>query len=221
MANVRAVGESGGAAGGTRERILTAAAEVFAERGFREATTRLICQAAGVNVALVNYYFRSKAELYKAVIGELFREVAEPLLSLPGSVRDAASWQAAMRAWVRRSLEICAAVRPPESHIARLMGLEEQVPAEVMEELMREFAEPIRLAFGSLVRMGMEGDDPVEVSLWHSSVSAQYVVYALAKPSWVVRFCPAGVSREAWLERASEHICGDLFARLSYRPGRA
>ena len=58
----------------TRDRILRAATKVFAEHGFREATTRMICAEAAVNSALVNYHFRSKADLYRAVIvSELFR----------------------------------------------------------------------------------------------------------------------------------------------------
>lgn len=52
----------------TRERILEAAAEIFASRGFRHATVRAICRQAGANVAAVNYYFRGKLGLYKAVL---------------------------------------------------------------------------------------------------------------------------------------------------------
>lgn len=52
----------------TRERILQAAAEIFAAQGFRHATVRAICRQAGANVAAVNYYFRGKLGLYKAVL---------------------------------------------------------------------------------------------------------------------------------------------------------
>lgn len=52
----------------TREKILNAAGEVFAEQGFEGATIRAITERAGVNVAAVNYYFRDKAELYTRVV---------------------------------------------------------------------------------------------------------------------------------------------------------
>jgi TetR/AcrR family transcriptional regulator, regulator of cefoperazone and chloramphenicol sensitivity len=49
----------------TRDRLLMAAGEVFAEKGFEKATIREICQAANVqNIAAVNYYFGDKERLY-------------------------------------------------------------------------------------------------------------------------------------------------------------
>ena len=49
---------------GTREKLLEAAAAVFAETGYHGATVRQICARAGTNVALVNYYFGDKMGLY-------------------------------------------------------------------------------------------------------------------------------------------------------------
>src|SRR6516164_5690310 len=47
-----------------RERLLEAAGEIFAEKGFKGATVREIIDRAGVNIAAVNYYFRDKERLY-------------------------------------------------------------------------------------------------------------------------------------------------------------
>jgi AcrR family transcriptional regulator len=48
----------------TRSRLLAAAAEVFAEKGFWEATHAEICEKAQANTASVNYHFGSKENLY-------------------------------------------------------------------------------------------------------------------------------------------------------------
>ena len=201
----------------TQERILAAAIEVFAERGFRDATTRMICAKAEVNVALVNYYFRSKAELYKAVIASLFENTGKPLMALPDTVTDAASWQRAMRAWVTRSLAICAACEPPDMWVARLIGLEECVPSDVTQDIEVKFRKPMHQCFQRLLRMAMKTDDPLEASVWASTVSAQYMAYVFAKQGWAFRFCPEGVSREVWLEQVADHICTGVFSRLSFQ----
>ena len=51
----------------TRWRLLQAATEVFAEVGYRAATTREIARRAGVNLASIHYHFGDKAELYREV----------------------------------------------------------------------------------------------------------------------------------------------------------
>jgi len=48
----------------TRNRLLTAASRIFAEKGFQEATIAEICEQAKANIASVNYHFRDKETLY-------------------------------------------------------------------------------------------------------------------------------------------------------------
>jgi len=52
----------------TRRKLIAAAGEVFAERGFHAATLQEITSRAGANKAAVNYHFRDKKELYAAVV---------------------------------------------------------------------------------------------------------------------------------------------------------
>ena len=53
---------------GTRERILTAAREVFAERGYDKASVRSIAKAAEVDAALVHHYFGAKEQVFEAAV---------------------------------------------------------------------------------------------------------------------------------------------------------
>ena len=57
------------------ERILAAAAEEFAASGFFGARTQAIADAAGVNKAMLHYYFRSKENLYGHVIAGALRRI--------------------------------------------------------------------------------------------------------------------------------------------------
>lgn len=52
----------------TKDRILEAAEEFFAERGFAGTSMRALTQAAGVNLAAAHYHFGSKEGLFEAVI---------------------------------------------------------------------------------------------------------------------------------------------------------
>ncbi len=54
--------------GRSRARILEAATALFAAQGFHATTIRDIAARAGVNVAAVNYHFRSKDELHALVV---------------------------------------------------------------------------------------------------------------------------------------------------------
>ncbi len=62
--------------GETRNRILTAARSVFVRRGTAGARMQEIAEEAGVNQALLHYYFRTKDRLAEAV----FRELAARML---------------------------------------------------------------------------------------------------------------------------------------------
>lgn len=51
-----------------RQRLLEAAEEVFARKGFDGATVREICDRAGMNVAAINYHFGDKERLYTETV---------------------------------------------------------------------------------------------------------------------------------------------------------
>ena len=61
---------------GTRERLRAAAAAEFAGHGFAGANVDRIARAARVNKAMIYYHFRSKAALYRDILGDMFRAVS-------------------------------------------------------------------------------------------------------------------------------------------------
>lgn len=54
----------------TEEKIKQAATKLFIEKGFAATRTRDIAAEAGINLALLNYYFRSKEKLFDVVMEE-------------------------------------------------------------------------------------------------------------------------------------------------------
>ena len=58
------------AVGSAEERITDAARKVFTEKGYAATRTRDIAEASGINLALLNYYFRSKEKLFEIIMKE-------------------------------------------------------------------------------------------------------------------------------------------------------
>ena len=59
----------------TEEKIIQAARTIFTQKGFSATRTRDIAEEAGINLALLNYYFRSKKNLFRIIIEEKFDEL--------------------------------------------------------------------------------------------------------------------------------------------------
>lgn len=57
----------------TEQKIISAADKLFTQKGYAATKTREIADEAGVNLALLNYYFGSKENLYKKVVQVKFR----------------------------------------------------------------------------------------------------------------------------------------------------
>jgi AcrR family transcriptional regulator len=58
----------------TEEKIMQAAKKLFTQNGFAATRTRDIAKEAGINLALLNYYFRSKEKLFDIVMAQNFRQ---------------------------------------------------------------------------------------------------------------------------------------------------
>ena len=87
----------------TREKILEAASLVFGEKGFHKATHAEISRIAGVNSALINFHFRSKDALYRAVWEHIADEVEE-LYPIDGGIPAGAPAAERLRGLIRALL---------------------------------------------------------------------------------------------------------------------
>ncbi len=67
----------------TKEKLIDAACEIFAEKGYRETTVADICEKAEANIAAVNYHFGDKESLYDACWRRAF-EITSTLFPING-----------------------------------------------------------------------------------------------------------------------------------------
>jgi TetR/AcrR family transcriptional regulator len=130
----------------TPDVILDAAEDLFAKQGFAATSVKQIGAAAGVNPALIHYYFGSKEGLYRALLRRLF----EAIMSGAGQrLGEAPTPEAAVRAIVRTQSETMVA----HPSYPRLLGRElvdhgmshgGEYIAHLSETLFRRLHEMIR-----------------------------------------------------------------------------
>jgi AcrR family transcriptional regulator len=105
-----------------RDQLLEAAARVYAEAGYRGATTRRIAQEAGVNEITLFRHFGSKETLLLEAIARAGAEAEMESVSLPDLPRDPAR---ELTDWARAQL---AHMRDRRSLIRTCMGEMEEHP---------------------------------------------------------------------------------------------
>jgi AcrR family transcriptional regulator len=134
----------------TRNRIMKAAARIFAEDGFDGASIRHIVARADVNQAAISYHFGGKEGLYRAVL----QMALAALLQADGATaRPPAKLarEAALRAFIRRQLRPMMA-RDELSQYLRIFNWETVRPTPAFRKFMAEEAGPYLAGAAALVR---------------------------------------------------------------------
>lgn len=133
-------------AGTTRDRILDAAEALFARSGYDGVSLRMITREAGVELALANYHFGPKLELFRAVVRRrseaLNDERVAALRALPATAPIEALIEAFIRPYLERSLHGGAGWK----NYARLIAQIANSPRWTAEVMTAEF-DPVARAF--------------------------------------------------------------------------
>ncbi|MBW8483975.1 TetR/AcrR family transcriptional regulator [Actinomadura parmotrematis] len=155
-------GGSGAAASG-RERVLDVATRLFAALGYDGTSTRLIAEAAGLNVATVAYHAGGKRELYLAVMERAHRLEQEALAgALAAFTPDAAG----VRALVDGYLDFCVAhPQVPALWMHRWLSDAADV-ADLEARYARPLIDTIIAAIGPAVPAGVDVEYAVMTVIW-------------------------------------------------------
>ncbi|MDY0355457.1 MAG: CerR family C-terminal domain-containing protein [Sedimentisphaerales bacterium] len=156
----------------TRTRILAVAQEVFAEKGYHEATVEDICSRAKSNIAAINYYFGSKEELYTQVWRKAFDE-ANAAYPPEGGLDPDAPPEDRLRGTIH-SLVGKLVDRGRIGHAGRLLLREMMNPTEVIERVKDDALRPMQERMRRLMKemLGPEASDE-EIHLCGMSVVHQ------------------------------------------------
>ena len=160
----------------TRQRLLDAAGECFAEHGFHGAPVREISQRAGANVAAVNYHFGDKYKLYEAVLLEAIN-YAEDRFSALREQADTLELPQRLHDFIGSLLMGGLDPERPEWH-CKLLCIEMADPGPALDTL---FAKSIGGRFAMLRQIVSdllaEPSDQTEITLHACSVLGQTLFY--------------------------------------------
>ncbi|MCI0537533.1 MAG: CerR family C-terminal domain-containing protein [Verrucomicrobiales bacterium] len=185
----------------TRQRLLEAAGEVFAQHGFRDATIREICEKAKANIAAVHYHFGDKEELYAAV----FRFARTCAAAGFDNVPPTAPPEERLRAFVRAVLTRFFDEGRP-AWLGKLVAQEMINPTKALDTLVDEQIRPTSERLRAIVRE-LIGAEMAEEELWLCgfSIAAQWLFYFHCGEV-VKRLNPAQQFGPQEIERLADHI---------------
>jgi AcrR family transcriptional regulator len=134
----------------TRNKIMKAAARIFAEDGYAGASIRNIVARADVNQAAISYHFGSKEGLYRAVLQMALQALLHDNSAMAPAPGELAR-EAALRAFIRRQLRPMLA-RDELSQYLRIFNWETVRPTPAFRKFMAEEAGPYLASAATLVR---------------------------------------------------------------------
>ncbi|HEY4310402.1 MAG TPA: CerR family C-terminal domain-containing protein [Pirellulales bacterium] len=197
----------------TKNRLLEAAGETFAARGYESATVREICERAGANLASVNYYFGDKQRLYIDAVRQAqcvcVEQVPTPEWDpdLPPVER--------LRTYIHTMLSRMLYVERPAWHLG-LMLRELANPTgacvAVVDDYIRPMAEELERI---LVDLLPDGTPRPQAYLTGFSIVGQCLFYYVHRPI-AEQLIGVDEYRQLSIDRLADHIARFSLAALGY-----
>jgi AcrR family transcriptional regulator len=200
----------------TKDRILGAAEELFAQYGFSGTSLRQVTSRADVNIAAVNYHFGSKENLVNEVFRRRMDEMSGKRLSaLKAAVDGAAGLETILAAFVEPALAMAQDRHGGASFmrvIARAYAEKNDALRKFLSDhyghVLREFAKAIAAVVPELSK---------EELYWRLDFLAGALTYAMSDFGLIKR--PSGSSDAAHRARAARELI--RFAAAGFRSGGA
>ena len=202
----------------TRARLLETAGRVFAEKGFRAATVREICSAAGANIAAVNYHFGDKSGLHAQAV-QYWASIAHRKYPLEIVSKSDSSAEERLRLFVRSFLLRLLDESRPSWH-AKLMAREMAEPTPALTKAVNRYYRPVVAQLGDIVRevMGNKFSDSA-VSRTVNSILGQCLYYHFARPI-ILQLTPGQRFDLPEIEQLARHIAEFSLAALKGLPAK-
>jgi AcrR family transcriptional regulator len=195
-----------------RQKLLEAAVELFARRGYEGATVRDICDRAGMNVAAVSYHFGDKERLYVEALK--YAHVCSfegPLPEPPAGATPADKLRGFIAAMAAR-------MHVPVSPTATQLVMRELAhPGKAGEAVVREHIQPLAFRLRDVLRELLPGADERKLLMVGFSVISQILFYRQNRRVAELIFGKEAVAALG-VEAVTEHVTRFTFAALGLAP---
>jgi AcrR family transcriptional regulator len=153
----------------TRDKILDAAESAFADGGYAATSLRSIMAGAGVNVASVHYYFRSKEALLEAVLMRRMEAANRERLHLlqeyeVGLAGERPQVEAILRAFLSPTFQMAAEQSQGGYRFIRLLG-RLQAESDLLPNIVQSRLGPVLLRFADALARALPELAPNELFL--------------------------------------------------------
>lgn len=138
---------------GTRERILDAAEKLFADAGYDGVSLRHITREAGVELALANYHFGPKLELFRAVVRRRAEALNAERFALLAELDDSATIEQVVHAFTAPFLERSMRGGPGWKNYARIIAQLAASPRWQRDIMATEFDPVARVFIDRILRL--------------------------------------------------------------------
>ena len=165
----------------TKERILRAAERLFAEHGYDGVSMRGLAAAAGVQLALLSYYFRGKEGLYRAVFQRRIDPISDQrraaLRHVMEQTKPPPSIEGVLDALARPWVEL--RNQRGGQHYSRLIAREVGDPREGRRGIVKDMLDPIAIEFiGAMEKVAPERSRSQIHWAYHFFIGALLLVLA-------------------------------------------
>jgi AcrR family transcriptional regulator len=117
----------------SRDQILRAATDLFATRGFHETSMAEVARAAGVSKALIFWHFKSKEELFVAVLGRLLEPYVIDFAEEAGVLDEKAQLLKLIESYLQFVRENAESIRFFVAQILHTGGARDSLSGQVLE----------------------------------------------------------------------------------------
>lgn len=155
----------------TKDRILDSAELLLAKRGLDGTSLREITTAAGVNLAAVNYHFRSKDELILAVFSRRMGPMTQRRLAMLDALPPDASLEDVLTCFFRPVLQMV-------THKALVARMYVERP-DLFEHIFQAHLRPTAQRFMEAFSRRLPGISPVELG-WRLHFVVGLLIHTLA-----------------------------------------